>query len=203
MMPRAKNNVATRLAAPLACGERSRIAGRVERRARARAFTLLETLAAVVILGLLVSLAAWNFAAPLRRARFDQVVEQVRYLDSSTRQLARDSGRPLRLTIDLDRGTLTRLDASGTRELFRDADLPTAIRIDRVRTQSDERDGGSAQIDISPLGLSPSYAIRLAAADRRQWVFVSGLGGQVKVVSDDSQIAAIFAQTTTGGRHAD
>jgi prepilin-type N-terminal cleavage/methylation domain-containing protein len=167
-----------------------------------RAFTLIETLVAVAILGLLVSLAAWGFARPLGRARLDQVVEQIRYLDATTRQLARESGRPMRVAFDLDRGTLSRVDSSGARVLLREADLPAGVRIERVHTPADDRDGGVAEVSVSPLGLSASYAVLVSGADWRRWVLVSGLGGQVRVVSDDSEIAAIFAQVA-GGRHAD
>src|SRR5688572_9144638 len=154
-----------------------------------RAFTLVETLLAVVILGLLVGLAAWSFAGPLRRARMDQAVEQIRFLDGSTRQLARDSGKSFRISIDADRATLGRVGSLHG--------LPSGVRIERVRTASGERGGGGVvEVEVSRLGLSESYAVLFAGAKWRRWVFVSGLSGEVSVVSDDAQVEDIFSRTS-------
>ena len=157
-----------------------------------RGFTLVETLLAVVILGLLVGLAAWSFAAPLRRARLDQAVEQIRFLDGSTRQVARDTGRSIRMSIDADRATLGRVGSLHG--------LPSGVRIERVRTPSGERGGGVVEVEVSRLGLSESYAVLLAGAKWRRWVFVSGLSGEVSVVSDDAQVEDIFSHASGAAR---
>jgi prepilin-type N-terminal cleavage/methylation domain-containing protein len=153
------------------------------------AFTLVETLAAVVILGLLVGLAAWSFAGPLRRARLDQAVEQIRFVDASTRQLARDTGGSFRISIDAERATVGRIDSSNRRA---DSFLPAGVRIERVWTAS----GGASGVDVSRLGLSESYAVLLGGAKWRRWVFVSGLSGEARVFSDDGSIDQIFSETT-------
>jgi prepilin-type N-terminal cleavage/methylation domain-containing protein len=169
---------------------------------RRPAFTLVETLVAVVILGLLVGMAAWAFAGPLRRAQLDQAVEQIRFLDATTRQVARDTGKPFRISIDADRVALGRIDSSHGRVLLSESALPSGIRIDRVRTTSRDHDGGAIEVEVSRLGLSESYAVLLAGREWRRWVLVSGLSGEVTVVSDDLQIADIFSRTS-GRRDAD
>jgi hypothetical protein len=74
--------------------------------------------------------------------------------------------------------------------------LPPGVRIDRVRTTSRDHGGGAIEVDVSRLGLSESYAVLLGGADWRRWVFVSGLSGEVRVVSDDAQIEDVFSRTS-------
>jgi prepilin-type N-terminal cleavage/methylation domain-containing protein len=157
-------------------------------RLRRHGFTLVETLAAVVILGLLVGLAAWSFAGPLRRARLEQAVEQIRFVDASTRQLGRDTGGSFRISIDAERAAVGRVDSSNRRA---EHSLPAGVRIERVRTAS-----GDHGVDVSRLGLSESYAVLLVGAQWRRWVFVSGLSGEVRVIPDDGSIEQILSQTT-------
>lgn len=164
------------------------------------AFTLIEIIAVVILLGLLATLAAWSFSGPLRRAQFDQALEQVRYLNATSRALARDTGQLVTMTFDLDRGEVSRSQGRrGGAAVYR-ASLAPGARIDRVRTATDDRTSGTAEVAVSPLGLSPSYAVRLAGPNWRRWVFVSGLGGDARVIRDDSEIAAIFAAARDAAR---
>ena len=165
-----------------------------------RAFTLIEIIVVVLVLGLLTTLAAWSYSGPLRRAQFDEAVEQIRYLDATTRQLARDSGRPVTIALDIDTSAVSRHEqARGAPTVYR-APLAPGARIERVRTAAQDRTGGTAQIEVSPLGLSPSYAVLVAGPKWRRWVFISGLGAQVRVISDDSEIASIFAAARNAAR---
>jgi prepilin-type N-terminal cleavage/methylation domain-containing protein len=158
-----------------------------------RALTLIEIMIAVLVLGLLTGLAAWSFSGPLRRAQLEEAVEQIRYLDATTRQLARESGRPVTIVLDIDAGAVSRREGVRGGPVVYHAPLATGTRIERVRTATEDRTGGTAEIEVSPLGLSPSYAVLVAGPKWRRWVFVSGLGAQVSVISDDSEIASIFA----------
>ena len=165
-----------------------------------RAFTLIEIMVVVLVLGLLTTLAAWSFSGPLRRAQLDEAVEQLRYLDATTRQLARDSGRPVTIAIDIDTSAVSRHEQARDGPAVYRAPLAAGARIERVRTTTQDRTGGTAQIEVSPLGLSPSYAVLVTGPKWRRWVFVSGLGAQVGVISDDSQVASIFAAARDASR---
>jgi prepilin-type N-terminal cleavage/methylation domain-containing protein len=156
-----------------------------------RGFTLIEVMIAVMILGLLAGLATWSFSGPLRRARFEEAMEQIRYLDSTSRRLARETGRRVEMVIDAGSGVVSRGDYS--------AQLPAGVRVERVVTLAGEQ-GAVTRVGVSAVGLSPSYALRLAGADWRRWVFVSGLSGEVRVISDDAQVAEIFEVARSSGR---
>ena len=175
---------------------------RVRPRTGSRAFTLIETLVAVVILGLLAGLATWSFSGPLRRASFDEAVEQIRHLDATSRHLARETGRPVRMVLDAGAGSLSRRSSREAAGDVYSTKLPPGVRIDRIRTPA-LNDTATARIDVSQSGLSPSYAVRLAGPDWRRWVFVAGLSGELRVISDDAEISAIFEAAQAARRDAD
>ena len=79
---------------------------------RRRAFTLVETLAALIILGLLAGAVTWSFRAPLQRARMAEAIEQVKYLDASSRAFARRFGRNVEVVYDASEGLVRRQPAS-------------------------------------------------------------------------------------------
>ena len=57
-----------------------------------RAFTVIETMIAVIILAILASAVTLSFNGPLHRARGVEAVELIKYLDASSRDFARRFG---------------------------------------------------------------------------------------------------------------
>jgi prepilin-type N-terminal cleavage/methylation domain-containing protein len=167
------------------------------------AFTLIETMTALVILGLLAGAVAWTFAGPLRRARGAEAVEQVRYLDASTRDVARRFGRAVEMRFDLAGGGLERRGARvGDGEATFRATVASPWRIEAVRTEGRRAESGEVAVAVSPLGLSPTYAVKLAGPEgadggAARWVVVSGLTGEVRTVNDDAQVESIFAHVAS------
>jgi prepilin-type N-terminal cleavage/methylation domain-containing protein len=166
-----------------------------------RAFTLVEMMVAVALVALLAAAAALTFNRPLRRARALEAVEQVRYLDASTREFARRTGRPAAMVFDLDDNALSREEGAGGRASYRTA-LATPVRIEAVRTPGRYDEYGRRTVRVSALALSTSYAVKLSTPEGAQWVLVSGLSGESRIVTDDTRVESILAQAS-GGRDAD
>jgi prepilin-type N-terminal cleavage/methylation domain-containing protein len=166
-----------------------------------RAFTLVETMVAVIILGVLATAVAWSFRAPLRRARMSEAIEQVKYLDASSRDFARRFGRAVEIVFDLSEGTLERREGRRTEASFRTG-IAGPFRIEAVRTRAHNEEYGEASIAVSPLGLSETYAVKLVGPEAQRWVVVTGLAGEILTLADDAQVEAIFAKVAPG-RDAD
>ena len=172
-----------------------------------RAFTLIEVMAAVVLLGLLTAAVALSFAGPIRRARAAEAVEQVRYLDASSRAYAKRFGRPVEMRFDLDEGRMERREGGrfGGDAKY-SATVASPIRIEVLRRPNRREESGEVGVPVSPLGISPTYAVKLAAGPEgapAQWVVVSGLSGEVRTLSNDAQVDAIFAALSRSRRDAD
>ncbi len=166
-----------------------------------RAFTLVETMVAVIILGLLATAVAWSFRAPLRRARMSEAIEQVKYLDVSSRDFARRFGRGVEIVFDVSEGTLERREGPRAEASFRTG-IASPFRIEAVRTRARTEEYGETSIAVSPLGLSQTYAVKLVGPEAQRWVIVTGLGGEILTLADDAQVEAIFAKVAPG-RDAD
>jgi prepilin-type N-terminal cleavage/methylation domain-containing protein len=156
---------------------------------RRRGFTLIETMIAVIILGLLTGAVVLSFAGPVGRARLAEGVEQVTYVDVSTRELARRTGRAMEVRIDLSEGVLERRE--GARGVTFRTSVP--VRVERVRTVERREESGEVRMPVSGLGLSPTYAVKLVGPEGVRWVVVAGLSGEVRVMTDDAQVDSIFA----------
>jgi prepilin-type N-terminal cleavage/methylation domain-containing protein len=168
---------------------------------RRRGFALVETMAAVIILGVLAGAVGLSFRAPLRRARMSEAVEQVKYMDVSSRDFARRFGRGVEIVFDVADGTIERREGHGADAGFRAA-IASPFRIEAVRTRARTEEYGQASITVSPLGLSQTYAVKLAGPEAQRWVVVTGLGGEFLTLADDAQVEAIFAKVAPG-RDAD
>ncbi len=68
--------------------------------------------------------------------------------------------------------------------------------------------GGRSRFDrlsvvVSAKGLSHSYAIRIVAGNRSNWVLVYGLSGQLTRVKDEMQALDILRRLSPDGNDAD
>jgi len=160
-----------------------------------RAFTLIEIMVVVVLIGLLSGAAMLSFARPLRARRARQAVEELVSFDTASRQAARNFGRDVEIVFELsaDRTELSRRElTSEPRETFR-ASLPGGFHVEQVRSAKQTASSGDVAIRCSPRGLSRSYAVRVVGPEFDQWLLVAGLSGQVSVVSNETKVESILA----------
>jgi prepilin-type N-terminal cleavage/methylation domain-containing protein len=163
---------------------------------RSSAFTLIEVMLTIAIMGLLASAAAWNFSGPLHRARTVEAIEQLKYLDASSRDLARRFGQSVEIAFDLDENTIERRDRAGGDATFHTA-IASPLRIEAVWMNSQRSDDGEVTIPVSALGVSPTYAVKLSGPEGQRWILMTGLGGESATYRDDTQIEAIFSKITS------
>lgn len=160
------------------------------------AFTLVEIMLAILLMGLLAAAASFTFADPIRAARTREAVEQVKSFDPAVRQYAQLSGHDVRVIFDMYEDTIHCAD--GTQTPF-SASLPRGFRIDQVRAADGRRSDGRIEIPLSRLGLSRSYAVRLVGPSFEKWFLIAGLGGEVTQVADESSLDSIFAPIAAPG----
>jgi prepilin-type N-terminal cleavage/methylation domain-containing protein len=167
-----------------------------------RAFTLIEMTAVILLLGLLTGGVLLSFAAPLDAIRMRQAIEQICAFDSSARQAARRAGREIEMVLDLSDQQLIRRELrDDQRRQTARVSLPVGTRVQEVRGAARSFSSGSVVIRISPLGISRSFALRLAGPQGDRWLMVAGLSGQIVLIDDEERIESILAQASRG--HAD
>src|SRR2546430_410316 len=96
---------------------------------RAHGFTLVELMIVVVLMALLTTAAALTFARPLRAARWEQVVAQVRNGDESARTVARRFDRETTIVFDLTANTIARREG---RDVKWQQPLPRAFHVEQI-----------------------------------------------------------------------
>ena len=167
-----------------------------------RGFTLIDVMVALIVLGVLTAAAVLSFSGPVERARMVEAVEQVKYLDASSRDLARRFGRNVQIVFDVSEGTMERREGRGREASFL-THVASPTRIEAVRTAGERKEYGEVSIDVSSLGISQTYALKIAGPQGSRWVLVSGLGGESQVLLDDAQVEAIFAKVAPGSSRRD
>ncbi len=178
---------------------------------RRRAFTLMEVVLVVALLGLMAGATTWSLAASAQRGSREHAFGQLAGLDRAARLTAERLGEPVVLRFDLDKQRVRRFVVS---ERDRHAashtlTMPRGVKIDRVVTAgSDGRGGADADtfdVAFSTGGRSVSYALKLVADDPRtaQWMVVGGLTGQVTMGFDEDEVDNLFATLAAGRPDAD
>src|SRR5262245_21623145 len=146
----------------------------------------------IVILGLLATAAVLSFARPLREARLRDAIELIRAADADARRAARHFNKDVTLTIRLEDGVIERREA-GTGGATARAALPGSVRMEEIRVGSSAA-FESASIDVSPMGLSPTWAIKIASDDRSQWLVFAGMSGQMALLNDESGVSQLLSR---------
>lgn len=185
------------------------------------AFTMIEVLAVVALLGILAAATTWSLASDARRVSRDNVMDQLANADQVARVAARRSGQRCVLEFDLDTQTVRRVgfDQYDQRQAAHSLKLPADCRIAQVlladsrvrssgalrQTVAVQTDWGRVAIPVSSTGRSPTYAVQVKAGDEAegQWLMCSGLTGQVSVVEHEADLDRLFALLATGRPDAD
>jgi prepilin-type N-terminal cleavage/methylation domain-containing protein len=166
-----------------------------------RAFTLLELMAVIVLMGLLSTATAWLLVEDSRRSSRGGMLATLVHADAMARMAAVGRGATSTLWIDLDHRKLWR-QAGG--EESPAAELPGNCRLQRVLMRGGDaaHDAtGLAGVEIGPDGRSESYAVQVAFADGpRQgsdrdglnngdvWIVFCGLTGQAAICGSEDEV---------------
>ena len=162
---------------------------------RHSAFTLVELMIAILLMAVLSSGVALSFNRTLRRARATDTIEQLRSFDATSRLYAHRYGRTERNVFDIAANTLARRE--GNKDASYQVSCPSGYWVEEIRVGGQSfHDPDLAAIDISALGLSPSYAVRLRGPGLDQWLLFAGLTGDMTQVSDEATLLSLLDKGT-------
>lgn len=187
---------------------------------RQHAFTLVEVMAVVTLLGLLAAATAWSLAGDARRGTRADVIGQIVHADRLARLAAQRSGLPCRLRIDMDAQCLWRVEEGNQagEEASHGIKWSTDFRVARVilapmaasagQVAGDtiaRVDDGAVDIGYSTGGRSVTYAVQLVAVDSGEtsWLLFSGLTGQMTLIDHEDELDKLLAILATGRPDAD
>jgi prepilin-type N-terminal cleavage/methylation domain-containing protein len=169
---------------------------------RRRAFTLVELMAAVLILALLSTAAALSFSHPLAAARLADACRELQRFDASARELGRATGKPVRMMLSLSDDVLIRRQGGGSADAAR-VPMPAGVHLAELRIGGESFTAGEVEVDASPVGWTRTYAVRLVGHSGERWMLFAGVSGQATRVSDVRELDATEAQANgrTAPRH--
>jgi prepilin-type N-terminal cleavage/methylation domain-containing protein len=161
-------------------------------------FTIIEVMVSVLILALLATAAAMSMAQPLRAARSQDLIRQLRSFDAIARQSAISSGQEVRMLFDISGRSVSRMDGAQLADLRSRANLPPGYEVDQIRVSTQSTFSGAIPVDVSCMGFTRSYALHLRGPGFNQWLIFAGLGGDVTEAFDDATTNAILTGAATG-----
>ena len=165
-----------------------------------RAFTLIETLVAMVLLGIISTAAALTFRSSLQSATATDAIAQIKYLDSSARQRAQRFNQPVELIFDLTNSSFSRREGGRRNDQSFTASLPRGFTIDQINIAGQSTFNGEVSLTCSPTGLTNSYSIHLIGPNFDQWLLFAGLTGQMTVIRNEETVQDILAATRQSPR---
>lgn len=186
---------------------------------RRGAFTLVEIMAVVTLLGLLAGAVAWTGMEDVRRGRRAEVLARVIHADRMARRHASNLTERMVLRIDVDKQSVRRHTVRDRRPVPMGpaVRIPSGARIEEVTLAESPfrsatgRSGmyrrvGKGRVDIpfSSAGRSVSYGVRLTfdgAGDEQRgpiWLVFAGLTGQVTKIHDERQFDNLFQALVSG-----
>ncbi len=178
-----------------------------------RAFTLVEVMVVVLLMGLLAGAVALSLGGDVADSVRGNVVGRIAETDHLARLAARRMGGRTELQIDLDEQLLRYVSRVGEADEHGShaVRLADAHVVDRVLMGGSstsairEIEKGTVHIAMSENGHSASYALRVSTRSdgHRTWLVFAGLTGQVTVLEDEEDAYELFETLSTGRIDAD
>jgi prepilin-type N-terminal cleavage/methylation domain-containing protein len=163
-----------------------------EIRAAPKAFTLVEVVAVLLIIGLLAGLSVVGLRARSQAATLEALTAELCDFDRAARLRAERSAQPMELEIDAQRVSLR--SADGRQMLRPPLDLPGGFAIESCWMGGSDGTDREMTVAIGPQGRSSSYGFCVARSDgKKRWIVVSGLSGQAQIAESDEQSKVIMA----------
>lgn len=162
-----------------------------------RAFTLIELVAVILVIGLMASAVVWSLTARHENAQWSDVIDQIRHIDSTARMTARRQGG-MQLQFDTDQNLIRRLsshqsDLKGIAHV-----IPSGFTLLSAQSlqafDPNIATYTSSRIDFRGTGCTPDYVVRIARThmpDDERFILFAGLTGQMKVTLTSKEITAI------------
>lgn len=168
---------------------------------RCAGFTILETMAVVLIIGLLAGAVMIKPTGWFQSARLDDAVDRVVFMDRLARELAEQPGQSVELVFDLETGGIVRRlagappDQSEGRHRIA---LPNGYSIQRMRIRNTAITHRHAVVRYNPQGSAPTYALRIVGPDdQAAWLLVAGLTGDAMLLENTNEVEHVLEKLTS------
>jgi prepilin-type N-terminal cleavage/methylation domain-containing protein len=158
-----------------------------------KGFTFIELLAVLALAAILAGTVAVSLKAPYQSARLENSIERIILMDRQLRDHARRFARTAEMQINISAGTLVGVEPDKHEMIIPTFSLSSGDQIDEVILSKQRIDSGSAVIDYSVRGQTPTYVIRFSiGSDKRQWLVFLGMTGQIIRTDDEKEIDSIL-----------
>lgn len=155
---------------------------------RARAFTLIEVVAVLVLAGLMATSATLMLRGAYRGSQMNDVISRIKAFDRSARRFAQLTGTPGVIRVDENNRVIrfTGIDDENTH--LNPVVLPDTCRIKDVDVSLQASADGTGGITCSVYGQTPDYALTLSGPDDKLLVLVfAGMSGQVTELANEEE----------------
>lgn len=159
-----------------------------------QAFTLIELIAVLVILGLLSIIASLSLGGVMDRYQLTRAAETLQSFDAKARREAARSRETLEGVISNGQHTLVIREAAdqNSTQWIR-YQLPRTVTITETRVSRKVISGRELTIPFRHGGCSPTYAVQLRRGRMSRWIVVLGISGQVIPVDGEEQVDALLS----------
>jgi prepilin-type N-terminal cleavage/methylation domain-containing protein len=160
-----------------------------------RAFTLIELIVVIVIMGLLATLAVLSTGGMMDRYQLSQAAETIEIFDARARRSAHSLRQPIRAIIQPNQRRLVIASPGGntSRSVAAQFRLPRAVEIAEIRLRRRVTAAGNFEIDYNRQGSSPTYALRLQRGKMSRWLVVLGVSGQIVTLKNEGEVDEILS----------
>jgi prepilin-type N-terminal cleavage/methylation domain-containing protein len=166
------------------------------------AFTLIELMAVLVLVGLVSATAMVRFGATTHKAQFEYSLERVMATDRLLRTHSLTCGQPGHLEFEIGTGRLERAFGA-KRDAASAVELGSPMRVTRFLAARRHAERGMVEVDYDPYGCTETFAIEIEGpGDQSAWILFAGLTGQTRRFEDRRDVEHIFEAIRPAGPDA-
>jgi prepilin-type N-terminal cleavage/methylation domain-containing protein len=158
------------------------------------AFTLIELMVVIVILGLLTAIASLSLGGVMDRYQLSRAAETIEAFDGRVRRSARLSREALDAVIRRgNRDLIVKIPSQRTGNAEANYRLPRSVEINDVKLRDQAVTARDVTLHFNDQGRSASYAIQLRRGNSIRWLVVLGISGQVIPVASEEEADALLS----------
>jgi prepilin-type N-terminal cleavage/methylation domain-containing protein len=171
-------------------------------RPRRSAFTLIELMTVLVLIGLISATAVLRFGGSSQRAQFEWSLQRLTASDALLRTHGATSGNPGTLEFEIGTGHLERV-CGAKREASSGLELGVGVRITRFLAAGRHAEMGKVEVTYDPYGDSETFAIEVEGPNNQStWILFAGLTGQTRRFEDRRDVERILELVRPAGPDA-
>lgn len=164
---------------------------RVRNNLNRRGLTLIELSVVLAIISMMTAVFAFRFAGPWSAATIQQDREKLVAIDEIARREAIAKTETLRLEFDFDNRVVELKGKQGRVRGFRWSNH-TKVTLARSFPELPTLNTSKLFLTVSPLGITPTYAIKLETEGHQKWLLFLGQSGQMFEIEDKSEMESYF-----------